>query len=95
MFVKRPETYGFAVRLPAMFPAILYFVWLLPRQSPEEIQGDQLNRALITDASINGLVEVGFAYPIHTPLITLRNTGLFTEYVNVFFRVTHANDGSA
>ena len=34
MFVKRPETYGFAVCLPALLPAILYFVWLLPRQSP-------------------------------------------------------------
>ncbi|MEC7893830.1 MAG: hypothetical protein VX867_05175, partial [Pseudomonadota bacterium] len=74
---------------------ILYFVWLLPRQSPGEIQGVQLNSALITDASSNGLVEVGFAYPIYTPLITLRNTGLYTEYVNVFLRVTDANDGSA
>ena len=95
VFVKRPETYGFAVCLPALLPAILYFVWLLPRQSPGEIQGVQLNSALITDASSNGLVEVGFAYPIYTPLITLRNTGLYTEYVNVFLRVTDANHGSA
>ena len=95
VFVKRPETYGFAVCLPALLPAILYFVWLLPRQSSGEIQGDQLNSALITDESSNGLVEIGFAYPIYTPLITLRNTGLYTEYVNVFLRVTDANDGSA
>ena len=94
-FVKRPGPYGFVVCLPALLPAILYFSWLLPQRSPGEIQGDQLNSALITDASSNGLVEVGFAYPIYTPLITLRNTGLFTEYVNVFLRVTDANDGSA
>tara|TARA_B100000886_G_C20334776_1_gene453967 strand:+ start:491 stop:943 length:453 start_codon:yes stop_codon:yes gene_type:complete len=95
VFVKRSETYGFAVCLPALLPAILYFVWLLPRQSSGQIQGDQLNSALITDASSNGLIEVGFAYPIYTPLITLRNTGLYTEYVNVFLRVTDANGGSA
>ena len=95
VFVKRPETYGFAVCLPALLPAILYFVWLLPRQSSGQIQGDQLDSALITDASSNGLIEVGFAYPIYTPLITFRNTGLYTEYVNVFLRVTDANDGSA
>ena len=95
VFVKRPETYGFAVCLPALLPAILYFVWLLPRQSSGQIQGDQLDSALITDASSNGLIEVGFAYPIYTPLIALRNTGLYTEYVNVFLRVTDANDGSA
>ena len=40
VFVKRPETYGFAVCLPALLPAILYFVWLLPRQSSGQIQGD-------------------------------------------------------
>ncbi len=95
VFVKRPKTYGFAVCLPALLPAILYFVWLLPRQSSGQIQGDQLDSALITDASSNGLIEIGFAYPIYTPLITLRNTGLYTEYVNVFLRVTDANDGSA
>ena len=95
VFVKRPETYGFAVCLPALVPAILYFVWLLPRQSSGQIQGDQLDSALITDASSNGLIEIGFAYPIYTPLITFRNTGLYTEYVNVFLRVTDANDGSA
>ena len=55
---------------PALLPAILYFSWLLPQRSPGEIQGDQLNSALITDASSNGLVEVGFAYPIYTPLIS-------------------------
>lgn len=95
VFVKRPGPYGFVVCLPALIPAIMYYCWLLPQRSPGEIQGDQLNSALITDASSNGLVEVGFAYPIYTPLITLRNTGLFTEHVNVFLRVTDANDGSA
>ena len=95
VFVKRPRVYGFVVCLPALLPAILYFSWLLPQRSPGGIQGDQLTSELITDASSNGLVEVGFAYPIYTPLITLRNTGLFTEYVNVFLRVTDANDGSA
>lgn len=95
VFVKRPAIYGFVVCLPALLPAIFYFCWLLPQHGSGEIQGEQLNSALITDASSNGLVEVGFAYPIYTPLITLRNTGLFTEYVNVFLRVTDANDGSA
>ena len=54
-FVKRPGPYGFVVCLPALLPAILYFSWLLPQRSPGEIQGDQLNSALITDASSNGL----------------------------------------
>ena len=74
---------------------ILYFVWLLLQLSTGEIQGEQLSSTLLTDASSNGLVEIGFSYPIYTPLIALRNNGLFTEHVNVFLRMTDANGGSA
>ena len=40
LFAKRPGTYGFAVCLPTLLPAILYFVWLLPLRSPGEIHGE-------------------------------------------------------
>lgn len=95
LFHGRPGTYGLVVCLPALVPVFVYFLFLLPRQSGEGLSGEQLSSQLITDASSNGIVEVGFTYPIYTPNVRLRNEGLYTQYVNIFLRMTDANGGDA
>ena len=74
-------------------PALLYFSVLLPQRSTDEIIAEQLRSDLITDGSSNGIVEVGFAYPIYTPTISLRSENLYTRQVNVFLRITDSNGG--
>ena len=94
-FRDRPTAYGLAVCLPALIPGFLYFLILLPKNSSEGIEAEQLRSDLLTDGSSNGIVEIGFAYPIYTPTVSLRNRGLFTEQVNVFLRMIDANGDSA
>ncbi len=93
LFRGRVGTYLAVVCLPALIPALLYFVILLPQQTSDTILATQLRSDLITDGSSNGIVEVGFAYPIYTPTISLRNEGLYTRQVNVFLRITDSNGG--
>lgn len=93
LFKGRVGTYLAVVCLPALLPALLYFVILLPQQTSDTISATQLRSDLITDGSSNGIVEVGFAYPIYTPTISLRSEGLYTRQVNVFLRITDSNGG--
>ncbi|MEX2469107.1 MAG: hypothetical protein WD396_05060 [Pseudohongiellaceae bacterium] len=86
----RPLAYVLTVCLPAMLPAFVYFQLLLPRQAGSGISAGDLELNLITDRSSNGIVEVGFSYPIFTPAIELTNEGLFTRQVMIFFRMTTA-----
>ena len=95
LFKGRPGTYGLVVCLPALIPVFVYFLILFPQQSSGGVSGEQLRSELITDASSNAIVEVGFSYPIYTPVISLRNEGIYTQYVNVFLRMTDANGGDA
>ena len=95
LFYGRPGIFGLFVCLPALLSVFIYFLVLLPRQSSGGVSGEQLSSEFITDASSNGIVEVGFAYPIYTPNVSLRNEGLYTQYVNVFLRMTGANGGEA
>ena len=94
-FKGRPGTYGMVVCVPALLPGLLYFVLLLPQSASDEIIAEQLRSDLITDGSSNGIVEVGFSYPIYTPTVSLRNAGLFTREVNLFLRMIDANGESA
>ncbi len=68
---------------------------MLPQREGEGIRGEQILSALITDASSNGIVEVGFSYPIYTPTIELRNAELFTREVELFLRVLDARGDSS
>lgn len=95
VFRGRPGVYGLVVCLPALLPGFVYFLFLLPSQSGDGIVADQLRSDLITDGSSNGIVEVGFAYPIYTPTVSLRNNGLYTRQVNLFLRMIDANGDSA
>jgi len=81
---------GFALGLcfALVLPAYFYFLVLLPAQAEEGIEVGPLELSLITDRSSNGIVEIGFSYPIFTPRLTLSNKGLYTRRVQIFFRVT-------
>ncbi len=94
IFRGRPLVYMFAIILPAMVPAFAYFLVYLPQQSGEGIVAAQLDASLITDRSSNGIVEVGFSYPIFTPNIELTNQELFTRQVAVYFRLVEQSGES-
>lgn len=95
VFKDKPGTYGLIVCLPALLPAFVYFLVLLPQSAEDSFLGEQLRSDLITDGSSNAIVEVGFAYPIYTPTIELLNQGLYTRQVNIFLRIIDANGESA
>jgi hypothetical protein len=95
VFQKRPGTYGLVVCLPAVLPAFIYYLLILPGQATDEITASQLENSLITDSSSNGIVEVGFSYPIYTPTLQLTNQGLYTRQLNVFLRMTSADGEEA
>jgi hypothetical protein len=82
---------GFFV-IPVVFFVALYYFMLLPQRAGEGVRGEQLLSALITDASSNGFVEIGFSNPIYTPTIEFENAELFTREVELFLRLTNTND---
>jgi hypothetical protein len=90
VFRQRPGTYALVVCLPALIPAIAYFVLMMPQQANDGLTAEQLRSDLITDGSSNAIVEVGFAYPIYTPTVSVLNESLYTRQVNLFFRITDA-----
>jgi hypothetical protein len=91
LFAGRPSRYGGYVCLPAIIPAFIYYLVLLPNQTGVGLSAEQLQSQLITDSSSNGIVEVGFSYPIYTPTLRLSNHELFTREANVFLRMIDAN----
>ena len=91
LFKNKPGAYGMAVCLPALIPGFFYFLFFLPGQAGVGIAAEQLQSQLITDSSSNGIIEVGFSYPIYTPTISLQHQDIFTKQVNVFLRITDAN----
>jgi hypothetical protein len=94
-FTNKPTAYVMVVCLPAVLPAFAYYLAILPTQAGEGFSASQSRSELITDSSSNGLVEVGFSYPIYTPTLTIKNNGLYTERVNVFLRMIDSGGGSA
>ncbi|MFT4885972.1 MAG: hypothetical protein ACJAY7_000364 [Pseudohongiellaceae bacterium] len=91
MFSKKPVSYIAVVCLPAVVPVFLYYLLIMPSQAGAGFTAEQLTSELITDSSSNGLVEIGFSYPIYTPEIRVTNNSLFTEQVNIFFRMVGTN----
>ncbi len=95
LFKGRPGAYSLSVCLPAIIPAFFYYLYLLPAQAEEGLSATQLQSQLITDSSSNGIIEVGFSYPIYTPTITVTNPELFTRQVNVFLRMIDGDSQSS
>lgn len=91
IFRQRPGAYALAVCLPALIPALVYFVVLMPQQAGDRLVAEQLSSDLITDGSSNAIVEVGFAFPIYTPTVRVLNPGLYTRQVNLFLRISDAD----
>jgi len=95
LFASRPGAYAGVVCLPALVPVIAYYFFVLPSQAGTGLTGEQVTAELITDSSSNGIIEVGFSYPIYTPALRIENLELFTKQVNVFLRMTDANGEAA
>ena len=68
-FLRSPSVFAGFFVIPYLFFVGLYYFLLLPQREGEGVRGEQILSALITDASSNGIVEVGFSYPIYTPTV--------------------------
>ena len=88
LFPGKPGIYAATVCVPALIPVLVYYFILLPNQAGSGLTGEQISNELITDSSSNGIIEVGFSYPIYTPSLRVGNLELFTKQVNVFLRMT-------
>ncbi|MEX0903637.1 MAG: hypothetical protein WDZ76_13045 [Pseudohongiellaceae bacterium] len=88
----RPLLYASAVGFPVAGLCLAYYLVYLPGQSQGGVSGEQLASALITDNTSNGIIEVGFSYPIYTPTLALTSNELFTRDVDVYLRITDANN---
>ena len=95
LFSDKPGIYAAAVCMPAIVPVLVYYFVLLPQQAGVGISAEQVTSEMITDSSSNGIIEVGFSYPIYTPALRVSNLELFTKQVNVFMRMTDANGEAA
>lgn len=95
IFTGKPGAYALTVCVPAIIPGFIYYLLLMPAQVGLGVTAEQIQSQLITDSSSNGIIEVGFSYPIYTPTITVSNRELFTKRVNVFLRMTDGNNESA
>ena len=95
IFLKKPFRYLGIVCLPAVAPVFVYYLLIMPSHAGEGFIAEQLSSELMTDRSSNGLVEVGFSYPIYTPQIRVTNNGIFTGQVNVFLRMVNASGESS
>ena len=88
LFSRRPRIYALTICIPALIPVLAYYFILLPHQAKTGLTGEQISNEFITDSSSNGIIEVGFSYPIYTPSLRVGNLELFTKQVNVFLRMT-------
>ncbi|MBQ14211.1 MAG: hypothetical protein QGG67_01230 [Gammaproteobacteria bacterium] len=95
LFTNRLGVYALVVCLPATLPSFFYFLYMLPIQAGGGITAEQIQSQLITDSSSNGIIEVGFAYPIYTPTITVTNNELYTRSADVYLRMTDGNNEDA
>ncbi len=95
LFSAKPGSYALAVCLPALIPVIVFYFILLPNKAGVGLTGEQITAELITDSSSNGIIEVGFSYPIYTPALRIGNLELYTKQVNVFLRMIDANGEAA
>ncbi len=80
--------------VPALLGVFGYFLIWLPRHADSVLSISMVEQRLITDSSSNALVEIGFAYPIFTPTLVLRNGQLFSREIDVYLRMIDAEGKS-
>lgn len=81
--------------LPSLIPAFIFYLLIVPSRAVDELYLSQKDSSLLSDRSSNGIIEIGFQYPIFTPSISLINRDAFTREVNVFLRMIDKNQESA
>ncbi|MBT8146091.1 MAG: hypothetical protein KJN90_04515 [Gammaproteobacteria bacterium] len=94
-FSRHLPVYSVLIGLPLLGLGPWYFLSVLPASAGEGVDGAQLASSLITESTSNGIVEVGFAYPIYTPTISLTNNEVFSREVDVYLRVLDGNNDPA
>ena len=77
--------------LSSLIPAFIFYLLIVPTTSIDELYLSQQDSSLLSDRSSNGIIEVGFQYPIFTPNISLINRDAFTRDVNIFLRMIDKN----
>jgi len=92
---RRLLVYLLVVGLPLLSLGPWYFLVYLPTNAGEGVKGEQLASSLITESTSNGIVEIGFAYPIYTPTISLTNSELFSREVDIYLRMLDGNNDPA
>lgn len=80
--------------IPVLLADFGYFLFWMPRFAESTLSIELIEQRLITDSSSNALVEIGFAFPIFTPTVELRNGELFSREVDVYLRMT-GSDGQS
>lgn len=86
-FTGRPISYCALICLPAIVPAFLFYFFIFPVRMSGGFEASHVESTLISDRSSNGIIEVGFQYPIYTPKISITSQEMFTQKVNVFLRL--------
>lgn len=94
-FSSHLKSYLAVICVPAIVVCAWYFLSFLPGQASGELSARQLASSLITESTSNGIIEIGFAYPIYTPTISITNDDLFTREVDVFLRMLDGNNEPA
>lgn len=73
--------------IPVLLGGFVYFTLWMPRFADSAISISMVEQQLITDSSSNALIEIGFAYPIYTPTVVLRNGRLSSREIDVYLRM--------
>ena len=92
---RRLAVHLLVIVLPLTAAGPWYFLSYLPTEAGSGVSGEQLASSLITESTSNGIVEIGFAYPIYTPTIRLTNNDLFTREVDIYLQVLDGNNDAA
>ncbi|MEZ5491459.1 MAG: hypothetical protein R3F50_14225 [Gammaproteobacteria bacterium] len=89
---RAPLIFILLLGIPGLVAGPWYYFGYLPARAGNGVSGEQLASSMITESTSNGIVEVGFAYPIYTPTVRLQNNELFTRDVDVYLRVLDGNN---
>ena len=93
LFTRTPRYRGIIILL-SLIPAFIFYLLVVPLRAVDELSLDQRDSGLLTDRSSNGIIEIGFQYPIFTPTISLLNRNAFTREVILFLRIIDKNQES-
>ena len=72
-------------------PAFVFYLLVLPSRTLDGLSLEQQDSTLLSDRSSNGIIEIGFQYPIFTPAISIINRGAYSREVNIFLRIIDRN----